>query len=217
MGSGVSHDVQVRAATPAMSLDPESLRQVEAYENQMSSPIADAYNNLGAMAAGDNQFTSALEYFQQAAVWNPSLEGLDYNWGRAGFSALQYSIAAPALERYLKTHPGDKVMRSALGSSLFNLKKYAEAAQVLRPLESEISSNSRLDYIFSVCLLRSGDITTAIARLQAQERTLPKLADVHSALSEAYAMQGDEARAADEAKTAIELNPSDRSAKHQLA
>ena len=40
-------------------------------------------------------------------VWNPSLEGLDYNWGRAAFAGSQFADAIMPLSRYLKSHPDD--------------------------------------------------------------------------------------------------------------
>ena len=209
MLSDVAKDVQLRAPETVSPIDRESLKQLQAYEKQLSPAIADAYNNLGATAAGDNQFTSAVEYFGQASVWNPSLEGLDYNWGRAAFSANLYGRAVGPLGRYLQANPNDTPIRSALGASLFNVKKYGEAVETLRPIENQISANQRLDYIYSVSLVKSGAVAVGTARLQALEKVLPRLADVHVALGEAYAQQGDNANAMLELRTAVDLNPSD--------
>jgi tetratricopeptide (TPR) repeat protein len=209
MLSDVAKDVQLRAPETVSPIDRESLKQLQAYEKQLSPAIADAYNNLGATAAGDNQFTSAVEYFGQASVWNPSLEGLDYNWGRAAFSASLYGRAVGPLGRYLQANPNDTPIRSALGASLFNVKKYGEAVETLRPIENQISANQRLDYIYSVSLVKSGAVAVGTARLQALEKVLPRLADVHVALGEAYAQQGDNANAVLELRTAVDLNPSD--------
>jgi tetratricopeptide (TPR) repeat protein len=217
MLNDVAQKVQMRNAEPAPAIDPETLQQIEAYEKQLSLPIADAYNNLGAIAAGRNEFLSAAEYFRHAALWNPSTEGIDYNWGRAAFSADQYQQATAPLSRYLQLHPEDALIRSALGLSLFRVEKYREAAEVLRPLESQISSNPRLDYIYSVSLVKSGAFAAGVGRLQALEQATPRLADVHAALGDAYAQHGDDALAARELGLAVELNPRDAKSKQLLA
>jgi len=211
----VSPSIPLRSTS--LPVDPENLKQVEAYEQQLSPAIADSYNNLGAIAAGGSQFSSALDFFQQAAVWNPSLETLDYNWGKAAFSANQYAQAIAPLGRYLHSHSNDTLIRSALGSSLFNVKEYREAVETLRPLQDLISSNSRLDFIYSVSLVKTGAVTEGLARLLALEKAMPRLADIHTALGETYSAQGNETSAAQELRSAIELNPSDANTKRQLA
>ena len=57
----------------------------------------------------------AVTYFERAAAWNPSLEGLDYNWGRAAFAGSQFAEAVMPLSRYVKAHPDDTGGRSVLG------------------------------------------------------------------------------------------------------
>lgn len=198
-------------------LDPETAKQVEAYEKQVGPAIADSYNNLGAILASREEYARALTCFSQAAIWNPSLDELDYNWGRAAFSAKQYELAIAPLTRHLQSHPDDASMRSALGFSLYEMKEYSDAVEVLKPMESQISSNSRLDYIYSASLVKSGSVATGVARLQALEKAMPQLFDVHMALGEAYSLQGDHANAVRELRMALELNPSDLDAKRQLS
>ena len=82
------------------------MRKVEAMREQVRLPVADSYNNLGAIAATNNDYSSAVTYFERAAVWNPSLEGLDYNWGRAAFAGSQFADAIMPLSRYLKVASG---------------------------------------------------------------------------------------------------------------
>ena len=87
-----SQDVQASATEASTSpslvatTDPSALRKVEAIKEQVRLPVADSYNNLGAIAATNNDYSGAVTYFERAAVWNPLLEGLDYNWGRAAFA-----------------------------------------------------------------------------------------------------------------------------------
>jgi tetratricopeptide (TPR) repeat protein len=198
-------------------LDPETLKQVEAYETQIGPAIADGYNNLGAIMANGNEFPQAVTFFQQAATWNPSLEGVDYNWGKAAFAGNQYEQAIAPLTRHLQSHADDDPIRGALGASLFYVKRYSEAVQILKPMESQIGSDARLDYIYAESLVKSGEVAVGISRLQALEQAMPKLFDVHMALGEAYSQKGDHSSAVRELRTALELNPSDVNAQRELA
>lgn len=198
-------------------LDPETLKQVEAYETQIGPAIADGYNNLGAIMANGNEFPQAVTFFQQAATWNPSLEGVDYNWGKAAFAGNQYEQAIAPLTRHLQSHADDDPIRGALGASLFYVKRYSEAVQILKPMESQIGSDARLDYIYAESLVKSGEVAVGISRLQALEQAMPKLFDVHMALGEAYSQRGDHSSAVRELRTALELNPSDVNAQRELA
>ena len=209
-------NVSMQARAPQEPPDPEALKQVEAYEKQVGPAIADGYNNLAAIKANQNDLLQALTFFPQAARWNPALEGVDYNWGKAAFAARQYEQAIAPLTRHLQLHPEDTLMRSALGSSLFNVKKYREAVEILKPLENQISSDPRLDFIYSLSLVKSGTLGEGVPRLQALEKAMPKLFDVHMALGEAYSLQGDHASAVREFQAALELNPSDENAMRQL-
>ena len=213
--AGENVSMQARAAQESPDL--EALRQVEAYEKQVGPAISDSYNNLGAIMANSNELFQALAFFPQAARWNPSLEGVDYNWGKAAFAARQYKQAIAPLTRHLQSHPDDTLVRSALGSSLFNVEKYREAAETLKPMESEISLDPRLNYIYSVSLIKSGTLAEGVTRLLALAKAMPKLFDVHMALGEAYSLQGDHASAAREFQIAVVLNPSDANAQRQLA
>lgn len=60
---------------------------------QVGPAIADSYNNLGVIAGTDKDYTDATGDFEQAFKWDPSMEGLDYNWGRAAFAGHLYPEA----------------------------------------------------------------------------------------------------------------------------
>ena len=105
-------------------VDAKVERELKEFTAQVSPALADSYNNLGAIAAGSNEFATATGYFEKAAKWNPALEGLDYNWGRAAFSAEFYAQAVPPLSRYLAAHPQEQGARRVLGISYFMSKEY---------------------------------------------------------------------------------------------
>jgi len=198
-------------------LDPEALKHVESFEQQVEPAIADSYNNLGAIAAGSSDLAESLHDFQKAFQWNPTLEGLDYNWGRAAFSANKYDQAVGPLGRLLQAEPDNTWVRSALGMSLFMLQRYGEALQTLQPMETQIDADAELAYAYAVCLLKTGDRDSGVKRLKELETNDPKNAAVHEALGEAFASQRDLAGAAAEFRAALKVKPDDTTAKYNLA
>jgi tetratricopeptide (TPR) repeat protein len=197
--------------------DPEVRKDIESVEKQIGPAIADSYNNLGVIAANHNDFTLALHYFQKAADWNPSLEGLDYNWGKAAFQAEQYQQAVAPLQRHLKTHPDDAWIRAALGTTFFQLKNYDGSVQTFQPIETQISSIPRLSLTYAESLVKVGDFARGVDLLKKLEKTNPSVADIHLALGEAFTGQTEYGNAAEELRTALDLNPSNQNAKRLLA
>ncbi len=176
-------------------------------EKQLGPAVADAYNNLGAIAAETHDLPTALTYFTRAFEWNPALEGLNANWGRAALLNGSYSEAVPPLSRYLKLHPEDAGIRSALAVSLFMTHSYADVLTTLRPLGEQADGTPQLAYIHAAALVKVGNYEEGLHRLQALEAANPKIAGVHLSLGEAYAAEKDLPRATGELNAAIEFDP----------
>jgi tetratricopeptide (TPR) repeat protein len=198
------------------TVDPAAAHQVDELEKQLAPPIADSYNNLGAIAGSKSDYRSALQYFEQAAEWNPALPGLDINWGRAAFAAGSFTQAVGPLNHYLQAHPTDKDIRAELGLSQFSVKEYAAARKTLEPLDATTSEAPQLQYAYAVSLMETGDATSGVTRLLTLEKSDPDVGEVHRALGEAYATQKSPG-AADELETAIRLDPMDAQAHVDLA
>jgi tetratricopeptide (TPR) repeat protein len=213
------------AAAPDASLiaakeppaDPAMVKQVESFENQLGPAVADAYNNLGAIAAGNNDFETALGYFQRAFDWKPALDGLDFNWGKAAFLANQFDQAVGPLGRLLQAHPDDPWARTALGTSFFKLKRYGEALKTLQPMESKLDADPQLGSIYAVCLVKTGEYDRGVGQLQALAKKNPEDAGTHEVLGEALASHGDFKNAAEELRSAVRLDPESAVAKYNLA
>lgn len=137
-------------------MDVKARQALDDFTKRAAPAIADSYNNLGAMAAGASEFATATGYFTKAAKWNPSLEGLDYNWGRAAFSAQFYAQAVPPLSRYLAAHPQEAGARRVLGISYFMVKDYAAVVQTLQPIESSLAATPQLANIYAQSLAYTG-------------------------------------------------------------
>ena len=184
MGGG-----EMIAPRPSAAADAEAAKaaqQIDAFEKRISPAIADSYNNLGAIAAGDKDFATALIDFHRAGEWNPSLEGLDYNWGRAAFSASQYQEAVAPLERALQTHPEDASVRSMLGISQYMTADYAGTLKTLQSIETQVSAVPQLAFVYAVSMVKAGNFGSGLDRLVALEKADPSIPDVHRELAMAY-------------------------------
>jgi tetratricopeptide (TPR) repeat protein len=209
-------DAPVAAAKEAPGA-PAMVKQVESFESQLGPAVADAYNNLGAIAAGNNDFASALGYFQKAFDWKPALDGLDFNWGKAAFLANQFDQAVGPLGRLLQAHPDNPWARTALGTSFFKLKRYGEALKTLQPMESKLDGDPQLGSIYAVCLVKTGEYDRGVAQLQTLAKKDPDAAATHEVLGEALAGHGDFKNAAEELRAAVRLDPESAVAKYNLA
>lgn len=139
-------------APDAGPMDAKATQALDAFAKRAAPAIADSYNNLGAMAADANEFATATGYFAKAAMWNPSLEGLDYNWGRAAFSARLYAQAVPPLSRYLAAHPQEQGARRVLGVSYFMIEDYAAVVRTLQPIASSLATTPQLASMYAQSL-----------------------------------------------------------------
>ncbi len=205
------------AATPTQSTtpnsstpkDPTALTRVEAARARLTPALADSYNNLGAIAATNSDYPSAVAFFKQAALWNPTLDGLDFNWGRAAFAGSLFADAVAPLARYTRTHPNDTGARSALGFSQFMTADYRAALTTLAPIANSTDLAPQIAYAYAESLIKTGSLLAGIARLTTLEHAHPEIPDVHHALAEAYSLQGNHQRAADELATynTLKSNP----------
>ena len=196
------------SATPLVmgKQDQVALYNVEALKERLRPVLADSYNNLGAIAATNSDYSSAVTYFERVSEWNPSLEGLDYNWGRAAFAGSQYADAVVPLSRYVKAHPDDLGARSVLGLSQFLAGRYRGCAETLQPIEkTELAP--QVEYAYASSLVKIGQVGAGTDRLLALEKAHPEIPEVHRALAEAYDLQGNQKRANEELQTASQLTP----------
>ncbi|QMV17963.1 tetratricopeptide repeat protein [Granulicella sp. 5B5] len=201
----------------------KSAAAVEAFERRITPAVADSYNNLGAIAGSQQNYAAALLYFQRVAEWEPTLPGLDYNWGRAAFEAGAYDQAIAPLTRYLQEHPQEDGARRVLGLSQFVIKDYNAARLTLQPLAVNPAEASKVQFAYADSLLKTGDASAAIPLLETLEKKDPVLPEVRPALGEAYATlaraqlaQGNSRDAIENLKNAIRVDPENAALRQSL-
>ena len=211
-GGGASNaDVDAASMTPAphRAADPAAIAKQKAFERQLAPAIADSYNNLGAIKASEKNYAEALKLFGQAKAWGPTLEGLDYNMGRAAFMAADFAEAITPLSRYLRLHPADSGIRGALAMSQFMTHDYKSCIDELKGAGEGISTIPQMQYIYADSLVKTGEVSLGKERLEKLEAAHPEIAEVHRAMGEVWEIEGDCEKAFKELGSAGQINASD--------
>lgn len=205
------------AAQPAAGAgDPGAERELNAFQSRLAPAIADSYNNLGAIAATGSDYPDALHYFERAGAWNPSLDGLDLNLGRAAFMSSRFSEAVAPLSRYVSAHPQDSGIRGALAMSQFMTQNYQGCIETLKDVQETIASIPQMQYVYAESLVKTGELTQGEQRLESLSAAHPEIADVHRGLGEALELEGQKQKAAAELRAAVQLNGQDAETRYDL-
>lgn len=217
-GAGTGNPVPAHPwKTTEVLTNPAALAKVQEYEHKIAPALADSYNNLGVILASNKQFADALKYFQEASDWNPHLDDLDSNLGRAAFETHKYDVAVPHLTSYLTEHPGDLQARSELALSLYAANRYADVIKTLAPLVKTIYKSPELAYINAQSLIKSGQYQQGILLLQTLEKDNVRSSRIHRALGEALIDHGDYSTGEHEIQKSLALDPKDIHAKYDMA
>jgi tetratricopeptide (TPR) repeat protein len=215
--SDAGADSAANSSTASNAADPVAVSRQRAFEKHLAPAIADGYNNLGAIMATEKNYTDALKYFQRAATWNPSFEGLDLNMGRAAFMASKFSEAVPPLSRYLRSHPGNSGgIRGALAMSQFVTNNYKGCIGTLKGAGEETTSIPQMQYIYAESLVKTGEVLPGKERLERLESAHPEIAEVHRSLGEVLELEGERQKAAEELRSAILLSANDPESHYDL-
>ena len=214
--SNASFDAAGMTPTPAQAPDPSAVAKQKAFEKELTPAIADSYNNLGVIEASEKNYADALKLFEQAKAWSPSLEGLDYNMGRAAFMAADFSEAIAPLSRYLRSHPADAGIRGPLAMSQFMTHDYASCIQELKGAGNEVSSIPQMQYIYADSLVKTGQVAQGKDLLEKLEAAHPEIAEVHRALGEAWENEGNCDQAMKEFEAASRINANDFETRYDI-
>jgi protein O-GlcNAc transferase len=109
----------------------------------------------------------------------------------------QFDKAVPLYRKALKADPKLAPVHFNLAVSLGRLNQYREAAEHLRIFLKSYPNEPRARQLLGLCLVETGDLSGALAELEASYRVNPKDGSILYALAYAQARAGDEARAAE--------------------
>ncbi|QNI30671.1 tetratricopeptide repeat protein [Alloacidobacterium dinghuense] len=167
------------------NLPPAKAQQLKHRNEQLHQVLSNGFNDWGTAEARQQQYQQALAHFQQAEKWDPATPGLMRNLGAAAFLLQNYPESARALTTVVAQDPNDQRSRMMLAMSLFNVEKFAEAAQNFAPIGDAAMQDTRSAYAWAFSLARTHQEQQAnqiIDNLAA--RDLPP--DVHMLVCQLY-------------------------------
>jgi tetratricopeptide (TPR) repeat protein len=132
--------------------DGQEATKYQKVKSELVNVLAQAYHNLGVIAAQQGRPADGLAQFAAAARWQPRLPGLDRNWGIVSFRAARFAEAVEPLARQLTARPEDALARRMLGVSHYMTGDFRRAADTLRALGEEVTSDPELAYAYGVSL-----------------------------------------------------------------
>jgi Tfp pilus assembly protein PilF len=96
-----------------------------------------------------------------------------------------------------------------LGVSQYETQDYEKAVGTLRPIEKYLHPIPLLAFDYAESMVKTGDFQHGSDWLETLVQTDPGNANFHRALGEGYAGSGEHARAEEELRAAIKLNPNE--------
>lgn len=189
------------------ALDEREAQQFSGLKNNLREVVAQAYHNLGVIAAQQNQFGEALTQFDTAAEFKPDLSGLARNRGIVSFRTSQYEKAATALAQHLKSQPQDALVRRMLGVSYYFIRDFRQAVTTLKPLETKITDDPELAYTYGIALVQVEDHRSATAIFARIAAAHPRDAQARFYAAQGFMITQDYGRAVTEFRGAAELDP----------
>lgn len=168
-------DVSVQksaGSAPAAATDPakvfaagqEALRQnnLDEAERDFREVIAanpgvgGAYANLGVVYMRRKQWANALAMLQKAEGLMPQVAGVRLNIGLAYYRQSLFLKAIPPFESVVREEPTAVQPRHLLGLCYFFVDRWADAANTLKPLWDQESTQLSYLYVLSIAAHRSG-------------------------------------------------------------
>jgi len=172
---------------------------------------AEAYAHLGFLESHQEHYSDAVRYYRRAAALNPSMPGLQLNFGLALFKAGDLKQAAHVFEPLYRRAAADsddaQRLRLLLGMSYYGAAEYAAAVPYLRDAVARDPQNLPYRLVLAHSCLWSKqyqcvlDVYHQILTLNAESAEADMLA------GEAYDEMLDHADAIEQFRNAVKADP----------
>ena len=178
--------------------------------------LANAWNNLGLLAARAGQTDEAIEYFKKALDRNPALFVALQNLGSAYRQQRRWDDARNALEKALAINGADAEANYSLGmvfaqtGNTERASEYLHKALELRPAYPEALNNLGILY------LRTQRPQEAVASFEECIRTSPDFDQSYLNLAQVYALENQPAKARETLLELLGRHPENAQAKKVL-
>jgi tetratricopeptide (TPR) repeat protein len=189
----------------------------EVLESIHDHPTAGAYNTLGVLYAQEDQVSCAIFAFEASVrVQDPNWEA-HYNLGVALVRKGDRTRAKQELRTAIQQKPDSLTSRFALASAFEEEKKFPEAIEQLRSIQTQDPKFAPATLKLSQILIKMGKPQQAIAVLQEGLGQNPEEAErLQSALGIAYAENGQTEKGVETLRTLVAGQPDSADAHFQL-
>ena len=180
--------------------------RIDALRAELRRQLAMAFNDLGTTEARQQEYSSALGHFHEAAGWDAEIPGLLRNTGIAACRATDYPECIRALRPVVTDDPQDNIARSMLGTALFATHSYEDAVQVFTPLGDSVLQLHELAYSWAAALVqinKYGDAASVLNKLEKQELST----DILTLVAQLWSQMGDYQHAVQVCRRAAQLSP----------
>jgi tetratricopeptide (TPR) repeat protein len=192
-----------------------ALPEADAARKDAKRMLLETLTESAQAAEAEQNFTSALSFWQEAAVLSPGTSGIRAGIARSLFGLGRESEALAAIPSSSED-PEDLLLLAHIQEKLGAKEKAVEAARRAYAKESGASSPA-LNLELADTLARCGDLRGAVQILTGVTRTLPDHPEVFTRLAELYAHLADWHNCATVASYARHLQPADDSTLRLLA
>lgn len=139
--------------------------------------LGQSYSDLATAEAIQHKYSEALQHYQSAEQWDPTISDLYKNLGMAAYRAGNFAEAARGLAKAVEANPNAPALRAMLGMSYFQLQRYGDAATAFYPLGEAGMRDPEVGYAWAYSLTKDGDLKHAAEVLSTYEtRPLPNAA-----------------------------------------
>ncbi len=190
-----------------VNLPAPRVAELKKNKDYLANILAQAYFNLGVIAAQTSQTAEAIENFSAAASWKPDFPNLNRNLGIIAFNARQFDQAIAPLSRQIKANPQDNLVRQMLGASFYFTNDFKNAVETLKPLAAQITDDAELAYFYAVSLIRLERNQEALPIFDKLAQAAQKNADTLTSVAQGFMILGDYERAVKEFRNVAALAP----------
>ncbi len=194
-------------AEKTVNLPAARVAELKKIKDYLANVLAQAYFNLGVIAAQNNQTPEAIENFSAAAVWNPDFPNLNRNLGIIAFRARQFDQAIAPLARQVRAMPQDNLARQMLGASFYFTNDFKNAVEILKPLAAAITDDPELAYFYAISLIRLERNQEAAPVFEKLAQVSQKNAGTLTTIAQGFMILGDYERAIKEFRAVAALAP----------
>jgi eukaryotic-like serine/threonine-protein kinase len=202
-----------------LTKDPQWIAEATQYGNRaaaMNPNLAPVRETLGKIYQQTGKFDEALAEYHRAVELNPMAIGASYRIGKIYASQEKYAQAEEAFKRVIARMPSFWLGYSGLGELYYNQGKFKEAATQYQKVIDLMPDNPLGYEGLGGAYEQMGNYKDAITIFNKGLQVKPS-PEIWSDLGAAYMFTGENGKAAEAMRKAVDLNPHDHTLWRNLA